>query len=166
MEHTAIHEAGHAVANHRRKIDQEKVSIKPDPSKDLLGRSVSAGVDHVYSEDDARSMALAYLAGYAALIAHGYSEDEALNGADDDYEKTVQLIETWKLDRLETLKREAIELMSQAENAKAVRLLADRLLENEEIYSDEIEIIIEVADGSETEENYQSFLETRRLARI
>ncbi len=48
--------------------------------------------------------------------------------------------------------------MSQAENAKAVRRLADRLLENEEIYSDEIEIIIDLADGTEAEENYNHFL--------
>ena len=82
---TAIHEAGHAVA-HARLECSALVTIKPHNG--MFGRcKLPEGKDHVSNAEDARVQVLCYCAGYAALIAAGYSDKSARLGADDDFRK-------------------------------------------------------------------------------
>lgn len=142
--HTAIHEAGHAVAHHRFKIDQEKASIVPKDGNQ--GSVTSACEDHVWDKKEAEDMTVAYLAGYAALRAWGYSEDDALQGAEDDLEKAQHLINIWDLESRESLMRESVKILSKPENRLAVKMVAAVLLEKHTIFFDEIDEIVERAD--------------------
>lgn len=121
---TAIHEAGHAIAHARLGIDQHSVSIVRDPVKRTLGAVAAEGANHVWDASQARDQVIAYLAGYAAMRAAGYSRAEANAGAWGDFEHAQHLIDFW-LDRpLPYWKARAVALMRKPDNVKAVQILA------------------------------------------
>ena len=161
--HTAIHEAGHAVAHHRLNIMQAYVSIESENIYDdegnlmgqNLGRVTAEGAKHVYSKAEAEDQALAFCSGYAALLAAGYSEAEALRGADDDFEWTRYLIDRWQLADESEWRRKALSTMCEAVNIAAVARISEELLEERRLEMHLIELLVDVADGQITEEKYQ-----------
>ena len=48
--------------------------------------------------------------------------------------------------------------MSRPENVKAVRRIADELLVQKTLEPDVVDVLVDVADGKTTEEEYQRFL--------
>ena len=84
---TAIHEAGHAVAWNRLFSDRYmgSVSIIPNHEDGLAGMCEGEGL---WGNEDDRHLAdhdTYGCAGYAAVLAAGYSEDEAAAGCESDF---------------------------------------------------------------------------------
>lgn len=157
---TALHESGHAVAHIRLGIQQDDMTIIPDGI--AYGAVSSKGINHVTNAEDAHDMVQAYCAGYASLIAHGYSNERALEGCDDDFEKAFDLIEFWNLKlNLERYKALTVELMSQPMNLAAVKLLADYVLKKERVAGDVIEVLVELSDGDCTKAEFDRFMDMR-----
>ena len=157
---TALHESGHAVAHIRMGIQQDYMTIIPDGI--AYGAVSSEGINQVKDAKDAHHMVQAYCAGYASLIAHGYSNERALLGCDDDFDKAVELIESWDLQRgLEQYKELTVDLMSQPKNLAAVKLLADYILTRERIASEVIEVLVELSDGDCTKAEFDRFMAIR-----
>lgn len=162
---TAIHEAGHAVAHSRLRIDHDGASIDPDPDSGLLGFARGAGARHVESKDAAGDMVLAFCAGYAALIAADYPDDVALTGAGDDFEQAQELLNFWLLPGgLDEWRARAVELMRKPENVAAVALVARHLLDRGRLDGDFVDVLVEVADGEASEADLQRYLLMRGLA--
>ena len=67
-------------------------------------------------------MVEAYCAGYAAMIAAGYTEEIAVEGCTDDFENATHLIQYWGLEgSIEDWKGRAVALLNTPENKHAVR---------------------------------------------
>ena len=151
---TAYHEAGHAVAHYRLNVSQGGATIIPHDGK--LGSVTAEGEGHVWKAEDAPTQVLCYCAGYAALIAAGYSNEEASLGTDDDFEKATKLITDWVLSgNMDEWRRQSVELMSSAENIRAVEFVAKDLMSNKTLPSDYIEQVIDRADGKTSEEEWR-----------
>lgn len=154
---TAIHEAGHAVCHHRLGIEQDQVTIQPHGL--VVGASTAAGESHVWSRDDAADQVMAYLAGYAAMIAAGYSEVEAEAGADDDFEHAERLIADWLPEAsLPRSKQRAVELMAESANRNAVAFVVEELLIRGTIDGQLLDLMLGYADGDITEAEYRQAL--------
>lgn len=161
--HTAIHEAGHAVAHCRLNIQQAYVSIDSEEFYDddgiLLGvtrgMAMAEGVEHVYDQVQAGDQVLAYYAGYAALLAVGFSEEEASLGADDDFALAEYLIDFWQIGNHSEWKQKAALLMRDEANIAAVARVSEELLLERRLVMDQVEALIDVADGGIPEAEYQ-----------
>ena len=159
--HTAIHEAGHAVSCVRLGIDHDKASIVPEG--DWLGHVQSAGVNHVWMEEEAVDQVLSYCAGYAALVAAGFDETVATQGADGDFDAARHLIEHWGLaGDLDEWKAKAVAMMQEPRNRAAVKRVADELVAAGTIDWDDISCCCDIADGECTEEDYAMSKALRR----
>lgn len=144
-EATALHEAGHAVA-HVRLLDAlgnaliSHISIVPNPDANTLG--------HMSAEDDpcdasvAAATVTVLCAGYAALVAAGYEDKEARDGAWSDFERAQELIDAWKLDPLEACMGKAVMLMLEDRNINAVRTVASEVLVKRRLDGDYIHALI------------------------
>ena len=162
--HTAIHEAGHAVALSRFDREQGDVSIHPDPEEGSLGRAFGEGLNHIWNEEDARQIAVADAAGYAALIAHGMDEDTAMAGAWDDFENVETIVRDWLPGTtVEEWKAAAVDLMREPPNVRAVNLIATDLMNRGFIRADHLWVLIDLADGECTEEEFREYLRVWRL---
>ncbi|MCC7193920.1 MAG: hypothetical protein IT356_00010 [Gemmatimonadaceae bacterium] len=157
--HTAIHEAGHAVAHVRHGIDQAWATIVP--SEGSAG-NVLADEGH-WNRDDGEAQVLSYCAGFAALVAAGHSTQVAEIGCDDDFKKAVAIIEFWDLGNLDTWKARAVDLMQRPENVRAVALIADQLLARERVDADHVQVLVDVADGETTVEELAQYLAFRDM---
>jgi hypothetical protein len=161
--HTAIHEAGHAVAHCRLNIQQAYVSIDReeiyDEEGNLLavkrGRAIAEGIEHVCDQVQAGDQVLAYYAGFAALLAGGYSEKEAVLGADDDFALADYLIDFWQIGKDYEWKQKAVLLMQDESNVAAVARVSEELLRERRLVMDQVETLIDVADGGIPEREYQ-----------
>ena len=161
--HTAIHEAGHAVAHVRLEIDHDGASIAPDPEKGRLGYALGHGQEGVWDERSAENMVLAFCAGYAALIAVGCADNVARCGANDDFEQAQELMVFWGLaGSLDTWQEKVVELMRQPENVAAVALVAKHLLQRKRLDGGVVDVLVEVADGHATEAEFERYLTMRR----
>lgn len=160
-EATALHEAGHAVA-HVRLLDAlgnaliSHISIVPNPDANTLG--------HMSAEDDpcdasvAAATVTVLCAGYAALVAAGYEDKEARDGAWSDFERAQELIDAWKLDPLEACMGKAVMLMLEDRNINAVRTVASEVLVKRRLDGDYIHALIELSDGEITRDDLANFL--------
>ncbi len=163
MNTTAIHEAGHAVAHVRHGLEVTVLSVRPDGEKMTAGHCRGPGVESVRCAEDAEVQILAYLAGYAALIAYGLDEESASRGAESDMEYVEQLLEDWCLGGgLNAWKERAVEFMSRPENVAAVALLAKELEHREHMVDELIEDLISYSDGEFTEDEWQRYLLIRQ----
>ncbi len=153
---TAIHEAGNAVAFVRLFPDLVCDSVSIEPEEDTLGRHFGEEMSLPFDSPDERAesyfnnVAVHCCAGYAATLVAGYSEAQAIKGCENDFEEAGH--------RLEAGKREAVKLMQCPENRLAVERVVEELLRRRRLDGDHIEVLIDVADGKTTEEEYQQFL--------
>ena len=164
---TAIHEAGHAVAFYRLFGDAARYghTLTIEPHKDLLGNHraeelVFHGVGELTAEQRLafENEAIYSCAGYAALLAAGYSDEAALAGCGSDFDKAKRACDV----PLDLSKEKAVELMTLPENSAAVARVAAELLSQSTLEWDEVEILIDVADGEATEQDYQRYLVMKR----
>lgn len=158
---TAIHEAGHAVARERYMIGQSGTSIIPNHEEGHLG--FSSG-NHLtpHEEDIGKENLTVYLAGYAAMVVAGYSEEDACSGAGSDFEKAIDEIRFISGGNLDYWKKQTVSFMSEPANAHAVTALAEVLIDNLTLNGDEVSIVIEAADEGD---NPKQVLDTVRKAR-
>ena len=157
---TAIHEAGHAVAFYRLFGDAARYghTLTIEPHEDLLGSHraeelVFHGVGELTAEQRLtfENEAIYSCAGYAAVLAAGYSDEAALAGCGSDFDKAERACDV----PLDISKEKAVELMTLPENTAAVARVAAELLSQSTLEWDEVAILIEVADGTATEQDYQ-----------
>ena len=160
--HTAIHEAGHAVACFRLwGLARDTGNVTIDRTGSKLGHHAAEEITFpangpVTAEENREweNEAIYSCAGYAALIAAGYDEATAILGCDPDFDIADRVTEI----PLAEVKQEAVTLMRRPGNIKAVSTVAEELLERTTLDSSDVEIFIEVADGNATDEEYQRFL--------
>ncbi len=167
LKQTAIHEAGHAIAFYRLFGDAAQYghTLTIEPHEDLLGshqaeEMVFHGVGELTAEQRLafENEAIYSCAGYAAVLAAGYSDEAALAGCESDFDKAERACDV----RLDVSKEKAVELMTLPENASAVARVAGELLSQSTLEWDEVEILINIADGEATEQDYQRFLAMKR----
>jgi hypothetical protein len=105
---------------------------------------------------------LSLCSGYAAVLAAGHPENEALRGTSVDFEEAQELIGFWGLaGDLDKWKTDAVELMRRPENAAAVALVADHLLRCSHLDGDLIDVLLDLADGHMSQEEFEQFLQFR-----
>lgn len=156
---TAIHEAGHAVSQLRMGFGQGEVSIIPNEEEARWGRAVGEGPQHCWNEEQARGMLIGLCAGYGAVKANGYTDEDAESGCCDDFEKAEEMARFWfPGSKLEQWKQEAVEFISRPDNLRAVVLVAAELERRGVLEGEHAEILIELADGACTDEDYRSWL--------
>ena len=157
LTHIAYHEAGHAVAYIRLDIMQSMITI--EPNAETLGRTTAEGPDSVWSEQGAAATVLALLAGYAALVAAGYSHEVAMKGADSDMEKAEDLIESWGLQPdLAYWLDQAIEMMREPRNMAAVERVAAELEQRRTIDAQLADVLVDLSDGETTPAEFATFI--------
>jgi hypothetical protein len=162
---TSIHEAGHAVADRRLISDPQlwgPASVVAIGTQ--LGRAQGAGRSHCWDGADAAAVITSLCSGYAALVAAGRCDEVAAIGCDQDFAEASGLSQEWGLGGdLDRWKRKAVDLMRRPENVEAVRLVADWLSRRQELDSDLIDLLIEIADGDAAEADLTDFLTFRGL---
>lgn len=160
----ALHEAGHALAHVRLLVDHDGAHILSDEEAGLLGAATGAGVRHVWGANEAKDMVIAFCAGNGALKAAGYPEEVALAGTGDDFEQAQDLLDFWGIaGDLSVWKDAAVELMRRPENVAAVALIAQNLLDRDRLDGELVEVLVNLADGEATEEDFQRYLLMRGL---
>jgi hypothetical protein len=155
LRHTAIHEAGHALAHIRLRILQTTATIVRD--KDRLG-AVHAE-DSVWNAQEAAEQVLSLCSGYGALRACGYDDRDARLGADEDFEEAERLIEFWALESLEDWLKKAVEFHSTPKNRKAIGLLADGLLKYKTLSASFMDCLVDYSDGEMSESEWKQYRE-------
>lgn len=161
--HTAIHEAGHTVAHIRLGMEHDGADIIRVDGR--LGAAKGEGKKHVWDENGAESVVLACCAGYAAMIAAGHTEDEALSGVYKDFEEAGEVITAWALPgSIEDWQARAVDLMRRPENVAAVALIAEHLLQRKCLDGDYCDVLVELADGETNEAEFARYLAFRERA--
>lgn len=163
LKSTAIHEAGHGVARLRLFPNEHFDHISIEQDDESLGQIVLASDTTVISksatieegEELFMADAIFACAGYAACVVAGFSEEQALMGCDSDFERAGH--------RKERACELALELLRRDENVRAVQLIVDKLLELNIIDYDHIGVLLELADGECSEEEYREYLEFRTI---
>lgn len=164
---TALHEAGHCVAFIRLFPNRYGVSVTivPNEGLDLLGLFLAESVDFPIGDSEPEMtafhaelelQALCCCAGYAAMIAAGFSQQEAEEGCEIDFYNAKKFSR-----RPETSKKNAVDLMRQEKNIRAVGRIADELLIRKTIDYDVTEVLVDLIDGETTEEEYRLFVKFR-----
>ena len=130
------------------------VTVVQDGGK--VGAMAAPGLDHVYDPDHAQKQIYAFSAGYAAMIAAGYDEKQAMEGAWSDFDAVEILIERWGFSRtVEEWKAEVMEMMRELRNVQAVSKLAIELMEVGTMEWDTAGLCIDAADGLLSEEEFR-----------
>jgi hypothetical protein len=154
---TAIHEAGHAVAAVRLDIEYGRATIVPDVEAGNLGlvscdenyfvleHQDDMGCVSTVSHELVENQLILCLAGYAARIAAGHSEEDSMDGTGKDISDAVELLAKVPSLPLDHWKEKVVALMQRPENVNAVQrvacqLLKDRCLATEEDYEHFIQI--------------------------
>ena len=167
LKSTATHEAGHAVAFYRLFGDDARYGgpLTIEPHEDLLGshgaeellfpwtEEVTAEVQEAFEKE-----AIYACAGYAATLAAGYADEKALAGCESDFEAAQSACPV----PLKVIRKKAVALMALSENTAAVARVAAELLSRSTLAWDEVEILIDIADGEATEHDYQRYLAMKR----
>ncbi len=107
------------------------------------------------AEELFRLHAVYVCAGYAALIAYGCPEEEALLGCESDIEQAGSFLQEGKSG--------AISLFRKVQNRAAVELIADELVRIKTLDHSQVSTLLEVADGEATMDDYWEFLKTQEL---
>lgn len=153
----AVHEAGHAVAHfrlHDGNRDHGYLSIQP--SGDIAGLA-SQETEWIFNPESMQKEVTILCCGYAACVAAGLDPTQAKEGCDNDFEKVDAILGNFKLDPFSIQLAAATTLMSKSENLRAVQRLADELVRHQILRSEEVDVLIEVADGAMSEEDLAQF---------
>ena len=156
---TAIHEAGHAVAHRRLFGDRDfswGMALVPEQEQEEQGMDGWNMLDRLGNDDDQSTADsdVVRCAGYAAVVAAGFTEAEAAAGC---YERDEYDFPQVHGD-LETAKAKAIDLMREPENVKAVKRIADELLLRHRLHGDHVGLLLDLAYGEITEQEYLQLL--------
>lgn len=155
---TAIHEAGHFVAHVRLLSSSHRmnISIVADHETASLGR---ARFEEESTDDTTaqRHDVVVSCAGYAASVLFGEDMAVARAGAELDFDNAQEVIDRWCLPPLEEHLAMAFALMDEPRNRAAVERIAHELDARAEISAEEAEILVDVADGDATEQDYLTF---------
>ena len=139
-------------------MSQRAQTVEPDDDSSGAHFSEQLTVTDETPDDDAEEQFEAYAAylcaGYAAVLAAEYPEEQAAEGCDSDFGQAGH--------RLDVGKRMAVELMQRPENRRAVFHVAEALLRLKCLDQDHLAVIISVADGEMTETEYQEYLNFRK----
>ena len=163
LQSTAIHEAGHAVAFYRLFGADGRYGgpLTIEPHEDLLGSHLAEdlvfhGIGELTAEQQQafENEAIYACASYAALVAAGYSDEAALAGCESDFDAAQNACHT----PLDETKEKAVLLMALPKNVAAVARVAGALLIKSTLKWEEVEILVDVADGETTEQDYQRYL--------
>lgn len=103
--------------------------------------------------------ALHVCVGYAALRAAGYDESESAEGCGSDFDAVGCSTER----ALEEVKRNAVDYMSYPKNVLAVHRVTDELMKRLTLDGEHVEVLVELADGAITEDEYQQYLALTNL---
>ena len=162
LHHTAIHEAGHAVAFLLLfpNCYGDQVTIVPDNNGNLgLFSAEDVSVVEIDTpEEEAIDMfqrhAAYCCAGYAALIVRGKPEDIAVLGCEIDFEQAGTYLDEGKA--------RAIELLSSPVNIKAVEHIANELLRVKTLGWEHIQMHYSLAIGEMTEAEFDQWVQLTR----
>ena len=154
---TAIHEAGHAVAHVRLRLDMTWATIVPRHFEESVTLGAVTGEGDPWNASDAQAQVLAYCAGYAACVVAGWSDEHARSGTGDDFDKANQIIEFWALEGLENWLTKSVELLSTPETVRAIHKIADELIIHKAIGGGYISILCDWADGDCTEDELEDY---------
>ena len=153
---TAMHEAGHAVAAIQLGVDgQDYGSITIIPEGRMSGSFSMRKMCTTQSE--AQRDLIISCAGYGALRAAGYTEKFACTGCGDDFNSAEALIENWSLPSLDHWKKLATHLLSLPENARAVKAVADSLIQHKTLGPAYTEIKLMAAIGIQSPSGTEHF---------
>jgi hypothetical protein len=161
LRRTAIYEAGYVVAHVRLGLEHRRV-IMTLRDNTFLGTTAREGTQQISDPARAKSLVLTHCAGYAALIAAGYCEAEALRDTSDDFRHAKALGTRWALSGdIAAWKMEAIELMGRPENKAAVALVAPQLLARGNVDSDWVGCLFALLAGEMTEKEFADYVRFR-----
>ena len=167
LKQTVIHEAGHAVAFYRLFGDDGRYGgrLTIEPHEESLGSHSAEELLFPWNEEVTAAEQQAFeneaiyaCAGYAAVLAAGYSDEEAQAGCEPDFEAAQRVCHV----PLDAIKDKAVALMTLPKNAAAVARVAGELLSRGALEWDEVEILIDVTDGEATEQDYKRYLAMKR----
>jgi hypothetical protein len=157
----AAYEAGHLVAHVRLGLGHRRVSLAWRGSA-VIGTAAREGALTVSDTSRAKLVNLIYCAGYAALIAAGYCEAEAMRGTSDDFRQAKALATRWGLPGdISAWKAEAVELMRRPENMAAVVMVAQHLLKRRTMDSDWVWCALSLVDGEMTADQFDGYVRFR-----
>lgn len=151
----AIHEAGHFVAARRFGMIPNAVTIVPDDELGSDGHCCGSEFGDLNAEA-AKDQVIELLAGYAAVLADGRYDAE--RGTADDYRQAERLLSMFELGTLGEWKAKAAELMREPGNVKAVAAVAAELCTRWTLQGEFAAVLVEVADGDTTEEEFASYI--------
>jgi len=143
---TAIHEAGHAVAAIQLGIDGQDYGWVTIIPKEHMNGSFSMR-EMGTTPSEVQNDLVINCSGYGALRAAGYNKNFACTGCSDDFNKAEKLISDFSLPSLDHWKCLATNLLSLPENARAVKAVADCLMQHKELGPGYTEITVMGAMG-------------------
>lgn len=158
LERIAIHEAAHAVAMAKLFPGNypEKLTIVPN-GDEYLGvyrpaeyvGEISINTPQNEADEHFIKYATVCCAGYAATLVFGFPHEEAIVGCENDFEAAGAYLEQGK--------SEALNFCTNEDNKKAIRFVADMLLECKTFEGyDELAVLLEIAfDTCDKKEFYQ-----------
>ena len=156
LERTAYHEAGHAVASKKFGFTCYDLSIKPSessvfPGFTALGRAKPLDGWWDEPKEVVENYVIHALAGLAAQERFDPScLEEAYQGAQSDFEQADEIIEYLEGDISDSIRELWIDraraFVSEDENWRAIRALAEQLLESKTLNDGEIDMIVRYAD--------------------
>lgn len=154
---TAIHEAGHAVAFARLfpGMYADCVSMLQDENSKGHHSAPEMLISHETTDIEAEAhfstMAKYNCSGWAAVMLAGYSNEIAELGCEDDFEKAGH--------RIGDSKEKALKILGGGTNMAAVMRIASELLERGTLSGEQVAILISVADGETSENEYSQYLQ-------
>jgi hypothetical protein len=157
---TAIHEAGHAVAAIQLGINgQDYGSVTITPKDNMSGNFSMREMRSTPSE--LQSDLIINCSGYGALRVTGHNKNLSCTGCGDDFSKAEKLIAEFSLPSLHHWKCLATNLLSLPENTRAVKAVAECLLQHKKLGPIYTEItvmaamgLMSVAEVEQFKENY------------
>lgn len=158
---TAYHEAAHAVAQWRAKLDTGTVTIIPNPEKNSEG--MCEGDDDWWDQEQLEGLVIALLAGAAAQIELlGTTEATAKAHGSIDFEEAQYLIEKFDLPAFEEWMSRAREFVRHEE--AAIKFIAALLLELKTL--DQAEVLCAFFEFEDNVTVEESISTTRRAREI
>lgn len=155
--HTALHEAGHAVAFYRLFPDSSAFDVTIIPRDGALGmfKGEDVSFEELETPDDVlketlQKHAIYCCAGYGVLLAEGFEEAIAMEGCESDFQHAGELLAEGKTG--------AKDLFADTRNIDAAKFLAQELIVHRAMVGEWAEVAIEVGLGMATDDDYRAYL--------